>query len=586
MKNVQLLFLLVGLLAAIPRINAQTLIKEGFHLDTEMKKGETHLYELKLKKGEYAEVNFLQKGVDLKVTLLNEKKDSIGFLDSPNSTDGPELFKYLADYSGSYYFKVEPLQPENEGMTDPVDPAYQQYLDQNQGNYSVEEVTVLSAKVYRDKLEAAAARMQSIIRWFGDKTQPLKTVEAGNGFDDLQFLKPILEDVQIVGLGEATHGTREFFQMKHRMLEFLVNEMDFRVFAIEASYPACQNINDYVLHGIGTKEAALSSQGFWTWDTEEVLDMIEWMRTYNQGVPVEKRVQFLGFDVQVLQKSSAEVTAFLVQTDTVLAGKFEEVSELQKGVSPFGQTTDSTLVAKVDLKYNDLLADMILSEGRLISLQNRTAYYRAVEHLRILMQGWRATKARALRQFNPEMRDYYMADNVLYLRAQLPPGTRMVLWAHNGHVAANPEAGINGGIKPMGAYLRETFGDAYYSIAFAFNQGGFQAMGYDENGKMNGLMGHSVEAAEQGTIDWIFAQNEHPISFLDLRQPFIPEVADYFRDEVKSFGTGAAFRPDFRSLRFYGSYEDYTSHHDGIIFVDTTNRARPTEAVKGRMRVE
>jgi len=64
----------------------------------------------------------------------------------------------------------------------------------------------------------------------------LKSVKAESGFEDLSPLKNVLKDVQIVGLGEATHGTKEFFQMKHRMLEFLVKEMGFTVLALEFNY--------------------------------------------------------------------------------------------------------------------------------------------------------------------------------------------------------------------------------------------------------------------------------------------------------------------------------------------------------------
>lgn len=566
---------------------AQTKLQPDFHLESSLKSGDSHLYELRLKKGDYAEVTFLQQGVDLDVTLLNEAKDSIGYLDTPNGIEGPEIYKLQATYSGTYYFQIEPLTPEDEGLTDKSSQQYIEYVAANHGAYSVESVKVLTAKEYQQQLAEEAAHFQRIASWFEAKSQPLVSVEAGKGFEDLQFLKPILKEVQIVGLGEATHGTREFFQMKHRMLEFLVREMDYRVFAIEASYPACQNINDYVLHGIGTKEKALASQGFWTWDTEEVLDMIEWIRQYNLTVPTEKRVQFLGFDVQVLQRSVAEVDTFLVSTDAGLSGKFREIMELRKPILPFSQTADTLLLEQVDRQYNEVLADMILSEGRLTELSSKEAYARGVEHLRIVIQGWRTVKSRLFREVNPEKRDYYMADNLIYLRNKLQPGTKIVIWAHNGHVSADPEAPINGGIKPMGAYLREMFGDAYYSMSFAFNQGGFQAFsrgGLADN--KNGLKGYNVEPAAERTLEWIFSQTGKSIAFLDLRQPLPEELETYFQSEVLTFGTGAMFFPQGRAPGRYPLISDYTTKHDGIIFVDTTTRARPSEAVKNRMAVE
>ena len=111
-------------------------------------------------------------------------------------------------------------------------------------------------------------------------------------------LRALVGQARVVALGEATHGTREFFQLKHRMLEFLVEEMGFRVFAIEANWPECLAINDYVLHGEGDPEEALAGIYFWTWNTEEVLELIEWMRRYNADPAHEQKLKFYGVDMQ------------------------------------------------------------------------------------------------------------------------------------------------------------------------------------------------------------------------------------------------------------------------------------------------
>ena len=103
---------------------------------------------------------------------------------------------------------------------------------------------------------------------------------------------------RLVALGEATHGTREFFQLKHRMLEFLVSELGFTVFGIEATMPEAFDVNEFVLTGKGDPARALAGMYFWTWDTEEVLEMIRWMRNYNSDPRHEKKVKFYGFDAQ------------------------------------------------------------------------------------------------------------------------------------------------------------------------------------------------------------------------------------------------------------------------------------------------
>ena len=86
---------------------------------------------------------------------------------------------------------------------------------------------------------------------------PFDTAEAGHGFADLQPLKAVIGDARIVALGEGTHGTREFFRMKHRLTEFLAAEMGFTLFAIEANMPEAYRINEYVLTGKGDPKELL-----------------------------------------------------------------------------------------------------------------------------------------------------------------------------------------------------------------------------------------------------------------------------------------------------------------------------------------
>jgi len=124
----------------------------------------------------------------------------------------------------------------------------------------------------------------------------LRGVRAGCGFADLEPLRAIVSSARIVALGEATHGTREFFQLKHRLLEFLVRELGFTAFALEANWPEAQAVDDYVRHGRGDPAAALAGLRFWTWNTEEVLALIEWLRAYNAGGG--RPVSFTGFDAQ------------------------------------------------------------------------------------------------------------------------------------------------------------------------------------------------------------------------------------------------------------------------------------------------
>src|SRR5689334_21942379 len=119
--------------------------------------------------------------------------------------------------------------------------------------------------------------------WLREHALPFDTTDPGSDFTDLVPLKEWIGDARIVALGEATHGTHEFFEMKHRMLRFLVEEMGFNTFAIEANLPEANLLNDYLHTGQGDPAALLDGLHFWTWDTQEVLDMILWMRAHNEN---------------------------------------------------------------------------------------------------------------------------------------------------------------------------------------------------------------------------------------------------------------------------------------------------------------
>ena len=154
-----------------------------------------------------------------------------------------------------------------------------------------------------------------VVSWIRQHAISLATSEAEHGFADLQPLKGIVGDAHLVALGEATHGTREFFQLKHRLLEFLASEMGFTIFGIEATMPEAFDLNEYVLTGVGDPAQALTGLYFWTWNTEEVLDLIRWMRRYNEDASHSKKLKFYGFDMQFSPRAAKVVLQYLRRVD-------------------------------------------------------------------------------------------------------------------------------------------------------------------------------------------------------------------------------------------------------------------------------
>jgi erythromycin esterase-like protein len=151
------------------------------------------------------------------------------------------------------------------------------------------------------------------VAWLKAAAIPLETCEAGHGFEDLEPLKDLIGDAHVVSLGECTHGTREVFQMKHRLVEYLASRRGFTIFSIEANMPEAYRLNDYVLEGKGDPKALIAGMYFWTWRTEEVLAMVEWMRQYNQSG--KGRIEFTGFDMQTPDVAMDVVLAFLKKVD-------------------------------------------------------------------------------------------------------------------------------------------------------------------------------------------------------------------------------------------------------------------------------
>ena len=193
-----------------------------------MRGGDVHQYQVPLSAGQYLEVVVDQRGVDVVVTAFGPDGTKTSQVDSPNGARGPEPISVAASTPGVYRFEVRSLE-----------------ANATPGRYEIRIEELLSAEQYRRRLADERARDKAIVTLLRRQAIPLRSITAGSGFDDLMPLKEVLRDVRVVGLGEATHGTREFFQFRHRMLEFLVEEMGYTVLAVEGSYAAFMNINDY-----------------------------------------------------------------------------------------------------------------------------------------------------------------------------------------------------------------------------------------------------------------------------------------------------------------------------------------------------
>lgn len=544
-------------------------IEQGKPVERELKSKETHAYQLTVAAGQFLNAAVNQRGIDVVVRVFAPDEKLVVEIDSPNGAQGDEPIALEAKSAGTYRIEVI---PNKEGG------------DKAAGRYEIRINEILSADTYAKRLAEHRRAQASVVAWLRENAVPVKTVEAGNSFDDLQPLKRVLRDVRFVALGEATHGTREFFQFKHRMVEFLVREMGFRVFAIEASFSACQNINDFVMGKTDDGAKALDGQGFWTWNTEEVSSMLDWMRAYNQGVPAEKRVKFAGFDIQINNTGKAKLLEYLKRVAperSAATVAFFQVEEGQLINAAFGGQGDKAKEARAKLaelraQYTGLFIFLELHGAELAAKSGSKEYEQMREYARVLVQFMDSYS-----EGSSALRDLYMADNVRRLVEREPINTRVIIWAHNGHIMTDNSDATN---LPFGAHLRRFFGNEYYALGFSFNQGAFQAREAQPKDPANRmLMSFTAHPAPADSLDWYLAQTGLKSFIIDFRSaPKNADVTEWLTTTHPMRSVGSVYAPSAENSTF--SATTLSRDFDGLFFIETATRARPNPSVKNVVR--
>jgi len=409
----------------------------------------------------------------------------------------------------------------------------------------------------------------AVASWLREKAVRLATTEAGHGFEDMKPLRAIVGDARLVALGEATHGTREFFQLKHRMLEYLATELGFTVFAIEASLPDAIAVDDYVVNGIGDPTLALAGLGFWTWNTEEVLGLIRWMRSFNEDPNHERKLRFYGFDMQNTPAAVARLRAYFETVDPESAPKIGPLVEPLD--SPMARTT---FVQLTDEKKKATLDGIESVRRRLeehresyVAAAGRKAWDLAVHLADVLRQG-ADNLAASSQDFS--VRDRAMAENVAWILGHEPAGTRAVLWAHNGHVSFGEAAMM--GAPSMGWNLRGRYETDLVVFGFAFDRGSFQAVDA-ATGQTPGLRRFTVGSAPKESLEAALAATGASILAVDLRKaPATGPVADWLRIPRPARSIGATFSEGSESKWLI--VESPRTSYDALLFVADTTAAR------------
>ncbi len=380
----------------------------------------------------------------------------------------------------------------------------------------------------------------------------LDTDLASENFTDLQNFK-IADETRIIGLGEGTHGTSEYFRMKTRLIKYLVQNKGYTVIGFEAFLLECEAINQYILTGEGDPKQALKGLMFWCWNTKEVLELIEWLKTYNQTA--KKKVKFVGIDGQfslsalpTLKKITQEIDENLLKEISPYFATFEKFNQ-GFTYKPYNEIyKDSIDLAIIETKkLNEVLA---AKENSLFQKEDREKVFRLLESAKILYQQMMCTK-----DFS-NSRDVYYAENTSWFIDKKYPNEKIVLWVHNWHIARNEE-----NRKSMGFYLSEKYKDKYIPVGFASKEGTYTARG-DKGIKQD----NPAFKAENNSIENYLSQLNVPVQMLDLR-PFRkePKTFSYLNNGVfiREIGSDVEKGNQFRFL-------DVTRIFDYIIYFDKT----------------
>jgi len=413
--------------------------------------------------------------------------------------------------------------------------------------------------------EGMPAPSSLTVDWLKAHTIALTSADPGANDGDLEPLRAMVGSARVVALGEATHGTREFFQLKHRVFQFLVREMGFTHFAIEATWPEANDLNRYVLTGEGDPARLLSNLYFWTWNTQEVRDLINWMREWNAAASVDRQVQFLGFDMQFPGAAMDTVASFIARVDPTRSAF---VSERLECIVPYRNVHEVTahpasgyaaLPAAIRNACRDGLQDVYAL------IRDRRAEYTAASAEAIWANAlW---SARLVQQFEEcastnsfgRPRDGFMAENVIWLLDQAGPQSRMMLWAHNGHVARASGT--------MGDSLARAYGEDYVNLGFAFGTGRFNAFGPDY-----GLRAWEATLVPSGSMESFFLATDSPLLLFDTRTLAAGGAAAApLRERISMRSIGALFDPAREAAYFV--WHLFPDNFDLLIYVAETSES-------------
>ena len=389
-------------------------------------------------------------------------------------------------------------------------------------------------------------------------------------------------DARVVLLGEATHGTADFYKARAAITRRLIEQHGFSIVAVEADWPDANRVDRYVRHrGPGAyDEEAFARFPTWMWRNEEVREFVEWLRAHNEAVAAEKRVEFRGLDVYSLRGSIAEVLTYLDRVDPDAAKaarkRYACLTPWQSEPAWYGR---AVLRGEHDACEDAVVAQLgeILGKRLQYSRESGEDYLDAAQNARIVLaaeQYYRIMYRGSTESWN--LRDRHMFNTLQHLLEARGAHAKAIVWAHNSHIgnAAATAMGWQGEFN-IGELCKTAYGEEAALIGFGTDRGTVAAAD-DWNEPMQVMR---VLPSRPDSYERVFRQTGIARSLTDLRHPRQSEVMELLSKPRLERAIGVVYRPE---TEFYSHYFEAAlpEQFDAYVWFEETRAVTPLASVR------
>ena len=394
-------------------------------------------------------------------------------------------------------------------------------------------------------------------------------------------------DARVVLLGEATHGTHEFYRERAFITRRLIAEKGFSAVAVEADWPDAYRINRYVRGTSADEDAVQALADFgrfptWMWRNADVLDFIGWLRTHNETQPVDKRAGFYGLDLYSLRASTQAVLAYLDKVDPEAAGRARRrygcFDRFGENMQEYGYAASFGLHPSCEREALNQLVELHRQRAAYASRDGRVAaddFFYAEQNARLVRNAeeYYRTMFRG-RAESWNLRDRHMVDTLQELMRFLDrtrPGARVVVWAHNSHLgdARATEMG-EGGELNVGQLVREQHGASAVLVGFTTYTGTVTAAS-EWDGPAHRK---HVRPALAGSYERLFHEVHIPRFLLPLRTDL--DLASALAVPRLERAIGVLYLPESERVSHY-FHARLPEQFDFVLHFDETRAIEPLE---------